>query len=192
MQTVDARGQACPQPVILARKALEGVDELVVIVDNETAQMNVTRMAEKAGCRVEFEHRNDGTYLNIAKTMELPVGQVALPAAGQRVVLVASDTLGRGSAELGEILVRGFFHTLNEVQPLPSAIVFMNSGVQLVAEGSPVLDDLRALDDKGVEVWACGTCLDYYGLKAKLAVGQVSNMYSIAEALLQAGSVISI
>jgi len=192
MKTVDARGQACPQPVILARKAMTEADELVVIVDDETAHMNVTRMAEKAGCRVESEQRNDGTYVYIGKTMSMPVGQVVRPAVGNRVVLVASDTLGRGSAELGGILVRGFFHTLNEVQPLPGTIIFINSGVQLVAEGSPVLDDLRALGDKGVEVWACGTCLDYYGLKAKLAVGQVSNMYSIAEALSQADSVISI
>jgi selenium metabolism protein YedF len=190
MKTVDARGQACPQPVILARKALAEAQEVTVIVDNDTAQMNVSRMAEKAGCLVESEQRPDGVYLRIQAAHTALVG-TAVPA-GNKVVLVTDDTLGRGSAELGAILMRGFFHTLNEAPLLPTTIIFMNAGVRLVTEGSPVLEDLRVLGDKGVEVWACGTCLDYYGLKAKLATGQVSNMYSIAEALLQANSVISI
>jgi len=190
MKTVDARGQACPQPVILARKALAEAKEVMVIVDNDTAQMNVSRMAEKAGCRVESEQKADGIYLRI-QGVTMANTPVAAPVAS-RVVLVARDSLGRGSAELGAILMRGFFHTLNEAPILPTIIIFMNSGVHLVVERSPVLEDLRALGDKGVEVWACGTCLDYYDLKAKQAVGQVSNMYSIEEALLQADSVISI
>ena len=100
--------------------------------------------------------------------------------------------LGRGEAELGDILIRGFLHTLNEVQPLPAILVFINSGVKLVAADSAVLDDLRALCDKGVEILACGTCVNYYALKDKVAVGQVSNMYSIAEALLRADKLISV
>jgi selenium metabolism protein YedF len=111
--------------------------------------------------------------------------------AKSTVVLFASDVLGRGEAELGNVLIRGFLHTLNEVEPLPATLIFINSGVRLVAEDSEVMEDLRALCDKGVEVLACGTCLNYYGLKDKVAVGQVSNMYSIAESLLRADKVIS-
>jgi selenium metabolism protein YedF len=192
MKTLDVRGQACPRPVILARKALADSDALTVIVDNDTARMNVARMAEKAGYRVEAKSRQDGIYLHIAKPASDASAAQAAGSSGDRVVLVASDGLGRGNAELGSILIRAFFHTLNESKLLPATIVFINSGVQLVAEGSAVLEDLRALCDKGVAVWACGTCLDYYGLKQKVAVGEVSNMYSIAEALLQAQSVISI
>jgi selenium metabolism protein YedF len=107
-------------------------------------------------------------------------------------MLVASDSLGRGDADLGQVLVRGLLHTLNEVEPLPATLVFINSGVKLVTEGSSVLDDLRALSDKGVELLACGTCLNYYALKDSVAVGQVSNMYSIAEGLLRADKVISL
>lgn len=192
MKTLDARGQACPQPVILARKALADSDALTVIVDNDAARMNVARMAEKAGCRVEAQSRQDGIYLQITKpSRDASAAQVAGPC-GDRVVLVAGDSLGRGSVELGSLLLRAFFHTLNEADSLPATIVFINSGVQLVAEGSAVLEDLWALCDKGVAVWACGTCLEYYGLKQKVLVGQVSNMYSIVEALLQAQSVISI
>ena len=100
--------------------------------------------------------------------------------------------MGRGEPELGQILVRGFFHTLGEIEPLPGTIIFFNSGVKLVAEGSPVLEDLAAMHDQGVEILACGTCLDYFGLKDRIAVGEVSNMYTIAETMLGAGRVTSL
>jgi selenium metabolism protein YedF len=191
LETVDARGQACPQPVLLTRKALAEASEVLVIVDNDTAQLNVSRMAEKSGHRVETAQKADGTYLHITRTADCTTTD-AIHHVSNLVVLVAGDALGRGEAELGNILIRGFLHTLNEVEPLPATLVFINSGVKLVSEGSAVLDDLRALCDKGVEVLACGTCLDYYALKDRVAVGQISNMYSIAEALLRADKVISV
>lgn len=191
MKVVDARGQACPEPVILTRSALSETGNVLVIVDNETARINVSRMAERAGCHVKAEQREDGTYLHIVKVDPL-LGQVETKSDKAVIVLVAGDTMGRGVAELGSILMRGFFHTLNEVEPPPSTIVFVNRGVHLVTRGSKVLDDLRALCDKGVEVLACGTCLKYYGLTDKVEAGQVSNMYSIAETLLRADSVVSI
>jgi selenium metabolism protein YedF len=191
MKTVDARGRACPEPVILTRTALAETNELLVIVDNDTAQMNVRRMAEKSGHRVETEQRADGIYLHITQAASCTTAEETHHVSNI-VVLVASDSLGRGDAELGQVLVRGFLHTLNEVEPLPATLVFINSGVKLVTEGSAVLDDLRALCDKGVEVLACGTCLNYYALTDRVAVGQVSNMYSIAEGLLRADKVISV
>jgi selenium metabolism protein YedF len=100
--------------------------------------------------------------------------------------------MGRGDEQLGQILVRGFFHALGEVQPLPDTIIFLNSGVKLTVTGSPVLEDLRALRARGVEILACGTCLGHYGLKEQIAVGEVSNMYAIAETLLNAGKVVSL
>ncbi len=195
-KTVDARGMPCPQPVILTRKALQEDNHVVTIVDNETAQQNVTRMAEKAGCAVRAEKRDDGIYLNIEKretTNQVSLEKPGLsPAAGPLVLTIPSEFMGRGDETLGRILVRAFFHTLGEVQPLPDTIIFFNSGVRLVVEGSEVLDDLRALCDQGVEILACGTCLGHYELKDKLAVGQVSNMYAIAETLLRAGKVVSL
>jgi selenium metabolism protein YedF len=190
VKIVDARQQPCPQPVILTRKALAEVTELLVIVDNKTAQTNVSRMVEQAGHHVEAEDKDDGIYLHIVKAAGLVHEGAKL--AKTTIVLVASDTLGRGDAQLGGILIRGFFHALSEVDPLPTTIIFINSGVRLVAEECEALDDLRLLCDKGVEILACGTCLSYYGLTDKVPVGQVSNMYTIAEMLLQADSVISI
>ncbi len=111
--------------------------------------------------------------------------------AGPTVVFFGADTVGRGPEELGGLLVRTFLHTLTEVQPCPEVLVFMNSGVRLVVEGSPVLEDLHTLAGRGVRILACGTCLGYFELKDRLAVGTISNMYTIAETLLGAGKVIA-
>lgn len=190
---VDARGLPCPQPVILTRKALETEADVTTIVDNATAQENVTRMAEKAGCKVQAEQRDDGIYLHIQAPQACEVLETAQASSGPLVLVIPSEFMGRGEHdELGRVLVRGFLHTLGEVQPLPDTIVFFNSGVKLVVEGSPVLDDLHSLRERGVSILACGTCLGYYELKDKIAVGEVSNMYTIAEILLRAGKVISL
>ena len=194
-KTVDARGLACPQPVILTRKALqESGGPVTTIVDSDTSQRNVTRMAEKAGHTVTVETRGDDIYLHIAgeapATQAMPVGK-AVPASCPLVLVVSSEFMGRGEhEELGHVLVRAFFHTLGEVEPVPDTIIFFNSGVKLVAEGSPVVEDLQALTDRGIEILACGTCLSYYELMDKLAVGEVSNMYTIAETMLGAGRVV--
>ena len=197
--TIDARGLACPQPVILTRKAMRSDDELITVVDNDTAQHNVTRMAEKQGFQVRPETHDDGVYLHIARVdASAPADAPATEPGpqmveGATVLLVSSEAMGRGEhVELGNILMRAFFHTLGEAEPLPGTIIFLNSGVRLVAEGSPVLDDLTALATKGVEVLACGTCLDYYGLSDRLRVGLVSNMYTIAELLLNSGRQITL
>jgi selenium metabolism protein YedF len=194
---VDCRGLACPQPVIQSKKAMAQADRVTTIVDNEAAVQNVSRMAEKEGYAVAVERKEDGIYLSLSK--ERVTGET-MPAAsgakegdqGPTVVLVASDGIGRGDDELGAILIRSFLHTLNEVEPLPDTIVFLNAGVKLTVEGSPVLEDLATLAQKGVGILACGTCLGHFGLKDKLAVGEISNMYSIAETLLVAGNVVAV
>ncbi len=193
---VDARGLPCPQPVILARRALAEATEVTVIVDNATARENVSGLARGLGYGVEVEERADGIYLHIARgeaaaPARLPSTAPA-PAAGPLVLLVAGDTLGRGPQELGGVLIKGWFHTLTEVQPCPETIVFVNTGVRLVVEGSPVLEDLRTLVGRGVQLLACGTCLSHFDLKEKVAVGTVSNMYTIAETLLGAGKVVTV
>ncbi len=193
---VDARGLPCPQPVIMTRNALQESTVVTTIVDNETARHNVTRMAKKAGCTVQAEERDDGIYLHIARE-SIPLEETAsqpatVPAEGPLVLVIPGESMGRGDAELGQILIRGFVHTLGEVQPLPDTIIFFNSGVKLVVEGSPVQEDLRALHERGVEILACGTCLGYYELKEKVVVGEVSNMYTIAETMLSAGKVVSL
>ncbi|MCR4407278.1 MAG: sulfurtransferase-like selenium metabolism protein YedF [Anaerolineae bacterium] len=193
---VDARGLACPQPVILTRDALKETREVITIVDNETARANVTRLAEQTGATVKVEQKEDGIYLHITKEptahAEPSPSAAGAPAGGPLVLVIPSEIMGRGDEELGSILIRGFFHTLGEVEPLPDKIIFFNSGVKLVIENSPMLEDLQALVARGVEILACGTCLGHYGLTEQVAVGEVSNMYTIAETMLGAGRVVSL
>lgn len=195
--TVDARGMACPQPVLQTRKAMQGADLVVTLVDNETSLMNVSRMAEKAGWETQIVQEGETLRIEMSRggvrptAARLEVGK-AEAIAGPLVLVVSSDVMGRGNEELGEILMRAFFHTLGEVEPLPQTVIFFNTGVRLVCDGSRVLDDLVALQDSGIELLACGTCLRYFELAEKVAVGQVSNMYDIAEALLRAGKVVNL
>ncbi len=190
--TIDARGLTCPQPVVLTKKALEEADEVTTIVDNETAKANVTRLAVSQGCQVSVEEKEEGIYLHLTKTATKLKDSPGNLVSGATLVLIASNSLGRGDESLGNILMRSFIYTLSEVTPKPDRIIFINSGVKLVTKGSEVIDDLHALEDDGVEVLACGTCLGYYNLKEAVEVGHVSNMYDIASALLQAGKVIAI
>jgi selenium metabolism protein YedF len=183
--------------VILTRNALRESNSVLTIVDNRIAERNVTRMAERAGSTVEVEARDDGTYLRISRIDGVELQQVPQAAGsaadGPTVVVVPSEFMGRGEhAELGQVLIRGFFHALGEVDPLPDTIIFFNSGVKLVVEGSQVLEDLDALCAQGVEILACGTCLQYYGLTGQLAAGEVSNMYTIVETILGASRSISL
>ncbi len=195
--TVDARGLACPQPVVSTRKAMQKTDHVVTLVDNETSLTNVSRMAEKAGWTVSVAPEGDEYRIELTRrgTMTqaepLAVGRTEA-LQGPLVLVASSDVMGRGDPELGNILIRSFFHTLGEVEPLPQTILFFNTGVRLACESSQVLDDLRALETKGIELLVCGTCLGYFELTEKLAVGQVSNMYDIAETMLGAGSIVNL
>lgn len=110
--------------------------------------------------------------------------------ASSIVVLIANDEIGTGPSELGKILMRSFLKTLKEVEPMPQRMIFLNAGVRLVAEGSDLLDDLAALQGMGIDLAACGTCLDYFHLKERVKVGRVSNMMEIASALLGADKVV--
>jgi selenium metabolism protein YedF len=190
---IDARGLACPQPVVLTSKALAEGDEVITIVDNEAAKENVSRLATSRGFQVSAEEREGAMYLHLTQAVAELQKASFTPISGPTVLLIPSDSLGRGDEELGKsILIRSFIHTLGEVSPKPNKIIFINSGVKLVTKGSEVVTDLRNLERQGIEILACGTCLGYYELKESVEVGQVSNMYTIVEELFQAGKIISL
>ncbi|MGC8873961.1 MAG: sulfurtransferase-like selenium metabolism protein YedF [Chloroflexia bacterium] len=195
-RVVDARGLPCPQPVLRAKEAMEKAREVIVIVDGPESAENVRRTAEKAGWAVFVDGKEEGVYVHLVARAEPQPEACAPPleaSGGPLVLLVPCEVLGRGEhAELGSVLMRSFVHTLLEVQPRPDVMIFLNSGVKLVVEGSPLLEDLQELERRGVRILACGTCLGYYGLKDRVAAGTVSNMYTIAETLLTAGRLISL
>jgi len=189
---IDARGLACPGPVLLAKKAVEESGGCVIFVDNPAALENVSRMARTLGCEVTVEETDRGTRIGIVRKTGGETVEAAPPASGPVVVVIPGDTMGRGDGDLGKILIRSFFHTMNEGLQRPDVIVFFNKGALLAAEGSDVLEDLRALEGKGTRILVCGTCLDFLKIKEKLAVGTVSNMYTITETLFSAGRLIGI
>ena len=191
-KVVDARGLPCPKPVMLVSEAMESAADITVIVDNAPAKENVSRLAAGRGFAVSAEQRPDGIYLRLLKR-SAPTAPQDGPVASGTVLFIGSDMVGRGdNAELGRLLMQSFLNTLGGLRERPETIVFMNSGVVLVTEGSPVLGELKQLAEQGVELLACGTCLSRLGLIDKLAVGKVSNMYTLAETMLRAQKVLTL
>lgn len=198
MKKIDNRGLNCPEPVLRTKKALEQHPEgVIAIVDNEAARENVIRMAKNEGFQVFRERVGSVDHLHItaggseAAQRRAPDQQGA-GKASEQVLLIGADQLGRGSEELGLLLMRNYIYTLTKQEELPETVVFLNSGVKCCIEGSPAIDELAALQRRGVKILVCGTCLDYYHLKEKLAAGIVSNMYEIAEVLAAAPKVLSL
>ena len=187
---VDVRGLPCPRPVVETKKALREAGEgvVTVLVDSPESRENVKRFAESQGCQVEVVEKEGHFRLEIAKGES----QEAARKMSGDVVLIESDCLGTGDRELGEILMRAFLNTLWDTEPKPTRVLFLNSAVNLTTEGSEVLDTLRLLEEKGVRILSCGTCLEYYGLKEQLRVGQVTNMYETVSSLIAADKVIRI
>ncbi|WP_430884483.1 sulfurtransferase-like selenium metabolism protein YedF [Fusibacter sp. JL216-2] len=193
---VDARGLECPKPVIQTKKALEKLKEgsILTVVDNEIAKENVSKLAKSMKLHYNVSQKEGFYYIDIFKGEEM--GPELLgdekPVLNDLVIMFGKDTLGEGSEELGDVLVRGYFYTLTEVEPYPKALLFLNSGVNLTVTDSPVIEHLRVLESKGVEILSCGTCLDYFNLKDKLGVGGVTNMYTIVETMNKAKNTISL
>jgi selenium metabolism protein YedF len=106
------------------------------------------------------------------------------------VVYVASEAMGSGDDQLGTTLMGAFLDTLGHFKDTPSHIIFINGGARLTADGSHVLDQIRHLEQLGATVLTCGTCLDHFGIREKLAVGRISNMYAIIETLSKAERVV--
>ncbi len=208
-KSIDARGLACPQPVIMVRRALSegGLDEVEVVVDNEPARENVLRFLEFCGA-AHPAVASRGAVHAISATVTPPMieraragGSDAAPSPAptpadarysDKTLFLSADRIGRGDDDLGRLLVRGLLYALAELPRPPRTLVLMNSGVRLAAERDDTIELLAKLEARGVEVLACGTCLDYFHLVGKLRAGRVSNMYEIAERFLDPGQVVTI
>jgi len=194
---------------MLTKKALEKYAALTVRVDNVAAVENVKRLAKSQGCQVTVEKEKDNTWtLSLLresgaegrKESSLPPDIVCDVAekteggpamvSGPCVILITSDAMGQGNDELGRLLLRGFFHTLSQLDKLPDMIICYNSGVKMAVKDSEILEDLTQLTQAGVEILVCGTCLNYFNLTEQLGVGTISNMYDIADAMTTAGRLV--
>ena len=238
---IDAKGQPCPQPVILAIRALDALqagETLQVQVDNEAAVENLKRMAQKKGAAADVKADGSSWIVEIVPagapaaqsgaglsgavatggvqsgaalsggaqsgaalsngaqsslSAEEQAQQIcAVPARGPVVVAIGSAEMGNGDPKLGKILMKSFLYSLTQLDALPQTVLFFNGGVRMTTEGSESIEDLKALEAQGVEILSCGTCLDFYGLKDKLRVGGITNMYVIAQTMAEAGNVVKI
>lgn len=206
MEQIDARGQACPLPVVRAKKALTAMGEgtLEVLVDNETAVHNLEALAKTLKLSATSDERGEAEFaVTFAKGAAVAAGAEAdgaeaaeaCPAAtaapaGSDVVVIASEFMGSGDDELGAVLMKGFVFALTQLDELPATVLLYNGGVKLACAGSASLDDLKALAEAGVEIMSCGTCLNHYGLADRLGVGEVTNMYVIVEKQANARGII--
>lgn len=189
MQTIDCRGQQCPQPVIQVRRRLQAAPGtlLEVLVSDPAARDNIARLATGLGYRVSSEPREEGFRLELAPGESPATGTGTAATTGPTVVFIASDRMGSGDDQLGHILLKNFLFTLTEGEQTPDLILFVNGGAKLTVAGSEVLEALHKLADRGTDIATCGLCLDFFGLKENLAVGRVTNMLEIATALHSAG-----
>ena len=191
-QILDARGQACPVPVVNTKRLLESMDEgsVTTIVDNDAAKENLLALAEGMGYDVDVQEKGDEFYIQITKRETSLHNQEH--GIGNTVIYISASEMGRGNDELGGILIKAFFYALVESENIPQTLLFVNSGVLLTCESSPVLEYMVNLEKRGMEILSCGTCLDYYKVKEKLCVGRITNMYTILEKMTQADKVISL
>lgn len=192
---IDAMGDKCPVPVVKAKKALGTMDTgtVEVHVDNETSVTNLKSLAKSLGCEVSDKTITQGTeyHVFITKTeASASAEEVASSTEKKRVVVISSQTMGSGDDTLGANLMKAFVFSLTQQDALPDTVLFYNGGAHLTCEGSPCLEDLQALAKADVEILTCGTCLKHYGLEDKLAIGDVTNMYVIAEKQLKADVVV--
>ena len=193
---IDAKGKACPMPVILAKKEIDGgCAAFVVEVDNETAVKNLQKLAESQGYASAVSG-GEGSYEVAFSGDPNAVPEAAVPdraeAGGSWALFVGKETIGAGSDELGGNLMRMFFYTLSQGDDLPKSILFMNGGVKLPALDEQVVGHLKELEHKGCEILVCGTCLNFFGIADQLKIGTVSNMYDITKRMFDAAKVISL
>ncbi len=199
MKELDVRRLACPGPVLELKNLLQlGETNIRLRVGDELARSNVTRFAAAQGARVSSDPAEDGSFVVTIETQ----GPLAViqdeevhceplsSSSGRRVVQISAEHMGTGDETLGALLMRSFLKTQIELDEKPDALVFYNAGVKLCCQGSPLVDDLRALEEEGIEIIACGTCLNYFELSDKLEVGRVTDMLEIASLLASAGATV--
>lgn len=204
MTTIDMMGKPCPMPVVEAKKVMSqaDVDAVIVKVDNIVAVQNLEKMANGKGYVFSYKELSQSDFevmmaksdaaRVIAEEMPEPEERPCAASPDRLVVVISKDSMGTGSEELGKILIKGFIYSLTELKTPPESVVFLNSGVILTSEGSNTIADIKKLEAAGCNIHSCGTCVNYFELQEKLAVGKITDMYGITEKMANASSIINI
>lgn len=183
---IDCKGLNCPLPVVNTKKYFDTIENGIAttIVDNEIAKNNVVKFAENANLEVNVSEKDSLYHITITKgegqPQELKIENNS-EANEKFTIVVSGDKLGDGDEALGEALMKSYLFALSEADIIPNNLVFLNSGVKLVVEGSLVLESINKLKERGVSIYSCGLCLDFYKIKDKVQVGEITNMYAIIE-----------
>jgi selenium metabolism protein YedF len=199
---VDCKGLQCPEPVLRTKDALASIANGVmeVIVDNEMSKTNVERFSRSQGCEVTVSPDGQNFRVTITKESNSHPSPNApsadeyvcdIPAGGGLVYVISSNTMGMGDDELGWGLLQTYIQTIKEVSPRPSKIFFYNTGVLLTSRESGILKYIRELEDDGVEIFSCGTCIDFFNKSDKVLVGSLTNMFEIMDSMVRADKVVS-
>lgn len=200
--TIDCRDLQCPAPVLKTKEYLEAeaVSELSVIVDNDAAVENVSRFLNSQGFEVTVDSDGASSTVTGNRSSEkaVPLQKTSSPKAAANpenqkiLVMIASDTIGTGDDELGGKLMGNFIKTLKEMGSDLWRLILVNYGVKLSTGTSPVLEDLKVLDDSGVDILVCGACLTHLGLMEEKQVGQTTNMLDVVTSMQLADKVVNI
>ena len=198
MKEIDARGLACPAPVLQTKAALqeESLNGVRVVVDNAASQQNVQRFLESQGFQTALEQVGPD-YVVIGSCDSMPSAQkqpAPMPSSDTKKIMVmcATDRIGFGDDALGSKLMVNFLRTLKEMGGELWRLVFVNNGVKLTIDGSEVLEDLKAYESAGLKILVCGTCLDHFNILEKKQVGETTNMLDIVTAMQLADKVINL
>ncbi|MHC5374372.1 sulfurtransferase-like selenium metabolism protein YedF [Enterococcus sp. LJL120] len=191
--TVNMLGKPCPIPVIEAKKALQELGDkaglVEILVDNQVAIENIKKMAKGKHIPVEIKEITAEEFIVLLKK---PNSQEEKnQESSEFVVIFGKQILGEGNPELGKMMMQSYIYSLTELPQAPTQLIFFHGGVFLTNQDSPVLEDLKKLADRGTEISTCGACLDFFDIKEQLAIGEITNMYTISLTLATAGKVIS-
>lgn len=204
MVKVNGMGKTCPIPLIETKKAIKALtspDTIEVMVDNNMAVKNITRFATDNGYTITTDKISDKEFKLTIQVKEIKSEEEkklaetcdncrATDNTGNIVVAIGSEKMGCGDEKLGKNLMKAFIYSLSQAEVHPKTILFFNGGAHLTCEGSLSLEDLNNLKELGTKIYTCGTCLDFYGLKEKLKVGEITNMYDIVSTMENASLVI--
>jgi selenium metabolism protein YedF len=206
---IDLRGLICPEPVLRTKRLLDdaNVEKVEAIVDGEINVNNLDRLARSLKMQFASTAQDDNFVVTIERkqsgektadsknhthvqTSNL-IDKADSPDRVGNVVFLGKDKFGEGDPEFSTTLINLFLQTMFESGQRPRAILMANTGVKLMAPESSALKVLNDFKDAGCEVLACGLCVEFYGLKGKIAVEQITNMFAICEYMFAADKVIS-
>jgi selenium metabolism protein YedF len=202
MRIIDTKGQLCPAPLIATKRALKETavgESFILLIDNQTSFNNVSRFLKDNNTGFTASESAGVWTMTISRTVvdvpqvnaeEYCTDTIAHFQKGNFIIVITSDKMGEGDPELGQLLMANFIKAVKDLDKLPQKMIFYNKGVTLVTKTSPLIDHLTDLEKMGVELLLCATCVNYYKITDVVVTGTLSNMYTIAQVMASAGSIV--